>query len=197
MGTDNLVERIWHCINRQSSDGDDGSMKLSEISDEFKNFIDEIPGGFLVYRADESEEIVYANRALIRIFGCNNMQEFLKYTGNSFKGIVHPEDLGEVEASIRYQIEHSADQIDSVEYRIIDVNGNVHRIDDYGRLIRSEVLGDIFYVFLTDVTEKTERLRNERYAYKPQQGKRGASQKNNKEIRRRTPDYKPGALAQA
>ncbi len=162
MGINNLVERIWHCINRQSSDGDDGSMKLSEISDEFKNFIDEIPGGFLVYRADESEEIVYANRALIRIFGCNNMQEFLKYTGNSFKGIVHPEDLGEVEASIRYQIEHSADQIDSVEYRIIDVNGNVHRIDDYGRLIRSEVLGDIFYVFLTDVTEKTERLRNER-----------------------------------
>ena len=162
MGINNLVERIWYYINRQSSDEGDGSMKLSEISEEFKNFIDEIPGGFLVYRADESEEIVYANKALINIFGCNDMQEFLNYTGNSFKGIVHPEDLGEVEASIRYQVENSADQIDSVEYRIIDVNGNVHRIDDYGHLIRSEVLGDIFYVFLTDVTEKTERLRNER-----------------------------------
>lgn len=162
MGTKNLVELIWNYLNRSDIEEGDGCMKLSEISEEFKDFIDEIPGGFLVYRADGNEQIIYANKALVRMFGCNDMQEFLEYTGNSFKGVVHPEDLEEVESSIRYQIEHSSDLIDSVEYRIIDVNGAVHRIDDYGRLIRSKVLGNIFYVFLTDVTEKSERLRNER-----------------------------------
>ena len=34
---------------------------------EMLRFMDEMPGGFLIYCADETEQIVYANRALLRI----------------------------------------------------------------------------------------------------------------------------------
>ena len=64
-------------------------------------FMDEMPGGFLIYCAQEGERIIYANRWLLRIFQCENMAEFRELTGNSFRGMVHPEDLEEVEESIR------------------------------------------------------------------------------------------------
>ena len=60
-------------------------------------FMDEMPGGFLIYCAQEGERIIYANRWLLRIFQCENMAEFRELTGNSFRGMVHPEDLEEVE----------------------------------------------------------------------------------------------------
>ncbi len=43
---------------------------------QIKNFIDEIPGGFLIYRADEGERIIYANKALMRIYRCDTLEEF-------------------------------------------------------------------------------------------------------------------------
>ena len=43
---------------------------------EVKNFIDAIPGGFLIYHADGNEEIIYANKALLRIYGCSTLDEF-------------------------------------------------------------------------------------------------------------------------
>ena len=50
-------------------------------------FMDEMPGGFLIYRANEAEDIVYANKALLRIFQCSTLKEFREMTGNSFRGL--------------------------------------------------------------------------------------------------------------
>ena len=75
-------------------------------------FMDEMPGGFLIYCADRDERIIYANRALVRIFGCVTLHEFRKLTGNSFKGLVHPEDLESVEQSIREQVFGSLHDLD-------------------------------------------------------------------------------------
>ena len=61
-----------------------------------KKIMDEMPGGFFIYQAKDNEEIIYANKALLRIFGCDTMEEFRTLTGNSFKGIVHPDDWEEV-----------------------------------------------------------------------------------------------------
>ena len=73
-------------------------MKAEEMLNKITN---EMPGGFFVYRADGEEEIIYANTAMLRLFNCSTMEEFREWTGNSFKGIVHPDDLLRVEASIR------------------------------------------------------------------------------------------------
>ena len=51
---------------------------------EIINFMDEMPGGFLIYRADGEEEILYANRGLLRILQCADMAEFREMTGIAF-----------------------------------------------------------------------------------------------------------------
>lgn len=122
-----------------------------------RRIIDEMPGGFFIYRADDEEEILYANRALFRIFNCDTLEEFQKLTGNSFKGMVHSDDLEEVEASIKEQIAVSKYDLDYVEYRIIQKGGQIRWIEDYGHFIHSDLLGDVFYVFVGDATEKHRR----------------------------------------
>ena len=128
----------------------------------FIQFMEEMPGGFLIYCADRGERILYANRALLRIFGCSTMDEFRSHTGNSFRGLVHPDDLDEVEASIQAQIAVSRHDLDYVEYRIRRRDGAIRWIEDYGHFIRSRTAGDIFYVFLADATDKRERSLKER-----------------------------------
>ncbi len=139
---------------------------------QLKKLMDSMPGGCFIYYADGDEEIVYANESILRIFGCKNMAEFRELTGNSFRGLVHPDDLDEVERSIKEQIAHSRYDLDHVEYRIIRKDGQVRWLDDYGHFVHSETSGDIFYVFAGDVTEKKEREAAEKRAFLAETGKR-------------------------
>ncbi len=117
-------------------------------------FMDEMPGGFLIYHADEDENIIYANKALLRISNCDTFDEFRELTNNSFKGFVYYEDVDEVEESIKEQIANSQYDLDYVEYRILQRGGEIRWIEDYGHFVHSDAMGDLFYVFIGDATEK-------------------------------------------
>ncbi|MCI9518236.1 MAG: response regulator [Clostridia bacterium] len=155
-----IVEYMLTLLRSPSSVAD----KLTEsdfiylkTASEIKDFIDKLPGGFLIYRADGEEEIIYANDALINIFECENLDDFKSYVNNSFTGIVHPDDLQRVEDSIKEQISGSMFDLDYVEYRITSKKGDIRWIEDYGHFIENEKLGNVFYVFLCDATEKKQR----------------------------------------
>ena len=171
----NIIENVLEYLSSVSNgngelfDLDNISLsKAAKVDDryveavaEFIRFMDEIPGGFLVYRADGNEEILYANRALVKMFCCKTLTEFRELTGNSFRGIVHPKDLVSVEMSINKQISDSDDYLDYVEYRIRRKDGAVRWVEDYGRCFHSEKVGDIFYVFISDVSEEKNRRLDE------------------------------------
>ncbi len=113
-----------------------------------------MPGGFFIYRADGSQRLIYANQALIHIYGCQDLAEFRAYVGDTFPGLIHPDDREETLRSIDRQIASRSDDMDYVEYRIIRRDGTVRWIEDYGHFVHTERYGDIFYVFLEDATEK-------------------------------------------
>lgn len=116
-----------------------------------------MPGGFFIYHADGEEELIYINDAMLRIFGCDTREEFRNLTEYTFKGIVHPDDLDEVEASIKSQIAQNGEDLDYVEYRIIRKDGTVRWVEDYGHFLHTETYGDLFYVFIEDATERMQR----------------------------------------
>ncbi len=109
--------------------------------------------GFFIYREEGTESIIYANPSVLRIFGCNTMQEFHVLTGNTFAGMVHPEDLKRVEWEIKEQISNSEGNMDYILYRIIRKDGQVRWIDDCGHLEETEDKGNQFYVFISDITD--------------------------------------------
>ncbi|MBR1985776.1 MAG: response regulator [Mogibacterium sp.] len=113
-----------------------------------------MPGGFFIYKAEGNEELMYANKAVFDIYGCDGLEDFKKLTGYTFKGMVHPDDYAEITESIDDQIEESDENIDHVVYRIIRKDGEVRWVDDYGHYDESERLGGLYYVFISDITEK-------------------------------------------
>ncbi len=117
---------------------------------------EQIPGGFFIYRADDTMELLYVNQSTCDIFGCNTVDEFRELTGNTFRGMVHPEDYESIQSSIDEQIskESNSHNIDYVAYRIIRRDGTVRWVDDYGHFATLPGYGDVYYVFIEDITDK-------------------------------------------
>ena len=134
--------------------------KNFELNEQTLSHVEEIgchmPGGFFIYKAEQPEELLYANKACFDIFGCDGLEDFKKLTGYTFKGMLHPDDYLTVSASIIEQIRNNDNNMDYVEYRIIRKDGAVRWVDDYGQYAETSAYGGIYYVFISDITEKRE-----------------------------------------
>ena len=132
--------------------------KLFELNEQTLSVIEEIgghmPGGFFIYQAEAQEELIYANKAVFNIYGCEDLEEFKELTGYTFKGMVHPEDYQEISESIVQQIDTSMERMDYAVYRIIRKDGAVRFVDDYGHYTETDTYGGIYVVFISDITEK-------------------------------------------
>lgn len=113
-----------------------------------------MPGGFFIYKAEGDGEIIYVNDATIRLFGCEDLEDFKAHTGNTFRGMLHPDDYAAVSESVDNQIRMSSENMDHVIYRIIRKDGSIRWIDDYGHYTHTDAIGGIYYVFIADVTEQ-------------------------------------------
>ena len=126
---------------------------------------EDMPGGFFIYKATGNEELLYANKAVFKIFGCETLEEFKQLTGYTFKGMLYPDDYEKVSGSITDQIEKSQGNLDYVEYRIIRKDGKIRWLDDYGHYVNSDVYGGLFYVFISDITEKRVQMEADKAVY--------------------------------
>ena len=133
--------------------------KHFQINDTSLSLIDEIgrhmPGGFFIYKS-QTGELIYANRSTWEIYGCKTLEEFREYTGFNFKGMIHPDDYAHVSGVIFRQIEESSESLDHVEYRIVKKDGTVRWVDDFGHYTETDAYGGLYYVFISDITEKKE-----------------------------------------
>ena len=96
------------------------------------------------------------------MYGCETLEEFRDYVGNSFKGMVHPDDLHKIENQIQAQTMFGEKRHDYVRYRIIDKQGDIKYIEDFGHLLHGKNGESYFYVFIVDVdqNEYLNRSRN-------------------------------------
>lgn len=121
-----------------------------------------IPGGFFVYHEDEKRELIYANKKVLEIYGCETLDEFKELTGYTFEGMVYPEDFAKIQESIDDQIDDlEGDSMDHVQYRITRKDGEIRWVDDFGHFSYSPEYGDVYYVFISDITEKKAMEENE------------------------------------
>ena len=144
--------------------------KVFQMNDQAVFMIRELgghmPGGFFIYKAEEPGELLYANKPVFDIYGCDDLEDFKKLTGYTFRGMVHPEDYSSISASVAEQIDASDDNMDYVEYRIIRKDGAVRRVDDYGHYLETDAYGGVYTVFISDITEKYERIVSELEGHK-------------------------------
>lgn len=84
------------------------------------------------------------------------MKEFMHYTHGTFRNMIHPDDVQEVERSIVRQIQENSNQIDYVAYRILTKTGKIRYVYDIARRVHNPYYGDIFYVVLYEKQEQTQ-----------------------------------------
>lgn len=95
---------------------------------------------------------------MIDLFGCEDLDDFKKLTGFTFRGFVHPDDFASVSVSISEQIRTTDEHIDNAVYRIIRKDGEVRWVEDYGHYVKTDQYGGVFTVFVSDITEKKEEI---------------------------------------
>ena len=91
------------------------------------------------------------------MFGFDNEDDFMAHVRGSFRGLVCPEELERVEASIERQVKSSALEMDFVKYHIIHRDGHRIPVVDYGHLSHPKNK-DIFYVFIYEEGKQHEGL---------------------------------------
>ena len=133
--------------------GDGALQKLAESMKQYfsKDVIDNMPGAFIVYRADkENDEILLANNELLRLTGCKNMDELLAYTGKSFCNLIRPDEQENCQKSIWSQINggHSNDYI---FFHMKKADGTYISVLDHDRIVDSVHNGRVFYVMIMDL----------------------------------------------
>ena len=137
-------------------------LMIEQILSVIESFGESMPGGFFIYRADESKKLIYANKAVCDIFGCESLEEFKDLTGFTFRGMVHPDDYERISESIENQVKESKADLDFVEYRIVRKDGSVRWIDDYGHFIEYDDENSLYYVFISDITDKYEQAQSDK-----------------------------------
>ena len=109
-----------------------------------------LPGAFIIYRADKmDDEILFANREMIRLTGCQSMDELLTYTQGSFRNLVRQEEQKTVEQDIWTQIE-DGHRNDYIHFHLKKQDGSLLEVLDHGRIVENERYGKVFYVLIMD-----------------------------------------------
>lgn len=115
-----------------------------------KDVSENLPGAFIIYKADKTnDEILFANREMIQMTGCESMDELLAYTGHSFRNLIQEDEREKVEQCIWQQIGdgHSNDY---VRFHLRKQDGTHMKVLDHGRFVENGRYGKVFYVLIMD-----------------------------------------------
>ncbi len=140
------------------------AIKRAHMGLSVKDITSGIPGAFLIYKADSSEEILFANDELVHLLGYENFEEFCDHTHANFRNLIPPEELDRVETSIweqvrKQKLDSGGNRIhydDYVEYNILMKNAETFPVADFGRMVHSDMYGDLFFVFLRKKDQQGE-----------------------------------------
>lgn len=117
-----------------------------------RNLAETAPGAMLIYRADDTREILFSNPLCAELFGYSSQVEFTEQV-KSFRSLVHPDDQKKVDEDLETQLKGSESQgKEYVTYRVVCKDGTVKNVFSTRRLVSNAHFGNIFYSFLFDYT---------------------------------------------
>ena len=138
--------------------------ELNRAREDLDALLSYTPGGLFRYNATSvpGEDVFdYISPGLAEMMGCKSDEEFRAYTGNCFRGFVHPDDRERVIDEIEYQARTTGS--DKSTYRIQRKDGEIRWIEDWGNLVVDSTGKEWYYVVVLDITEKimaNENLKN-------------------------------------
>ena len=88
---------------------------------------------------------------MIKFVGCDDLEDFLKFTHHSFGNLIRPDERENVEKSIWKQINARSDgSNDYVQFHLATKSGVYKPVLDHGRIVDNAYYGRVFYVLMMD-----------------------------------------------
>lgn len=111
-----------------------------------------LPSAFIICRADPTDdELLYANREMLRLTGCDDIQAFFDYTKRSFRNLVAPSEQDSLQTSVWAQVNADCADIDAyVRFSLVRHNGSLVEVLGHGRIVEHSSYGRLFYVLIED-----------------------------------------------
>lgn len=118
-----------------------------------------MPGGMLVCKATEDQEILFANQAMIDLLECDSFEDFMHYTGGTFFSILYPGEEEIMKKEFHRQLDEKDNQnhTDFLTFRIVTKKGRVVTVEDMGRKKDNPFYGELYYIFMYDKAEREKR----------------------------------------
>lgn len=118
-----------------------------------------MPGGMLVCKATEDQEILFANQAMIDLLECDSFEDFMHYTGGTFFSILYPGEEEMLKKEFHRQLDEkdNKDHTDFLTFRIVTKKGRVVTVEDMGRKKDNPFYGELYYIFMYDKAEREKR----------------------------------------
>ncbi len=110
-----------------------------------------LPGAGFICHADDSR-IMYANEDFVRLFECDNLEDFNRHTLGMFRNLIHPDDYERImkERRERFVEKTDGEQI-RLRFRIVTKTGKVKDMIAQARLRHHETYGDLHFVTCLDL----------------------------------------------
>ena len=127
------------------------------------SFSEKVRGGAFIYRASDNCELLYANADMVRLFECDDYDDFLEYTGGSFKGVVNETLFSLVQNEIDIRLSESRNNFGYNFFNIRTKKGNVRHVVNHWTLVNDEQEGRVFYCntylrHLNAIISETDRV---------------------------------------
>ena len=113
-----------------------------------------IPGAIMVHRMGASNEILFANNMMIKLLECDDLTDFMNYTGMQYRNIMHPDDVDRVHKTAGAQLgAHEVGATFYVDYRAITKKGNVKNVAVNGHVVEGADGEKVLYALIIDSAE--------------------------------------------
>ncbi|MBQ7944617.1 MAG: EAL domain-containing protein [Lachnospiraceae bacterium] len=132
--------------------------ELATVTKDLNTHLEQMPGGLFKYEVDGDQTFAYVSDTVLELLGYT-MEEFHNKFNNRFPNFVYKEDRARVLAEIDDEI--AVGNYTYCEYRIETADGGLKWVYDVGRLFTDANGKKWFYVIITDMDERKQKLQEQ------------------------------------
>ncbi len=123
-----------------------------------RDLAENVPGAIMVHRIKPDCEILFANDELVELLECDDLADFMEYTGMDYRSFIHPDDLDRVHADSAHQRgSYDVGAKFYVDYRAITKTGAIKNVAVNGNVVEGPDGEKVLYILVIDSDEHSFR----------------------------------------
>ena len=125
--------------------------KRTQLGFALNDISDYLPEAFLICKADrDNDQILFSSVEMIRLAGCSDIDDFLVYTGQSFRNLVVADKRESVVQTVMEQVvSKEPGVIVDTAFQLQRKDGIIESVEALGRLVENQYYGRVFYVVIS------------------------------------------------